>query len=280
MMGLVIRVRRHPLIGYFAIAFAVSWAVWIPMAVAGGRADQGRPWPSHVPGLLGPIVAAFVMAAIVAGRAGARDLVGRMLRWRVALRWYAAALSPLAFFAVGAAAMAATGRGWPDPGDLGRFTGLPVVAAPVMLILLLLAGFAEETGWRGFAVPAMLKERSLLTTAVIVGLLWALWHVPSFFVVESYREMGLDILPMFTLGIVSGSILLTWMYRGSGGSVLVVALWHGTYNLVSGTAAAQGLVAAIVSTAVMVWATVIVVLEVRGWLRRRHVAAGLRTAAG
>src|SRR5207245_11380544 len=130
---------------------------------------------------------------------------------------------------------------------------LPVVLFPVMWILLLVTACAEETGWRGFAVQEMLKTRNFLRTAVVIGLLWALWHVPSMFVIENYRQTGIAIIPMFTLGILSGSILLTWLYRGSGGSVFIVALWHASYNLVSGTAAAQGVPAAVVSSAVMVW---------------------------
>ncbi len=66
--------------------------------------------------------------------------------------------------------------------------------------------------------------------------------------------MGLAIVPMLLLGMVCGSIILAWLYRASGGSILIVVLWHATYNLVSGTAAAHGLVAAVVTSAVIVWA--------------------------
>jgi membrane protease YdiL (CAAX protease family) len=266
---LVAKLRRHPVISYFVIAFAVSWAIWIPMALANVRVIQASPWPTHVPGMIGPIVAAFLTSAIVGGGARVKDLVSRMGRWHVAGRWYLVALSPLAFFAIAAVAMVASGRGWPALGELGKFSGLPVVAAPVMWLMLLVLAFAEETGWRGFAVPEMLKRRSLLTTALVIGLLWALWHVPSVFLIEQYQHMGIAIVPMFLFGMVSGSIFLTWLYRVSGGSVFLVALWHGSYNLVSGTAAAHGLVAAVVTTAVMTWAIVIVILELRTWARAR-----------
>ena len=273
---LLATVRRHSVVTYFLIAFAVSWVIWIPMALANVRVYQGSSWPSHVPGMIGPIVAAFLMSAIVGGGAGIKDLLSRLGRWHVAGRWYVVALSPLAFFAIAAVAMVATGGGLPALGELGKFSGLPVVAAPVMWLLLLVLAFAEETGWRGFAVPELLKTRSFLTTAVVVGLLWVLWHVPSFFLIDQYRQMGIAIVPMFLFGMVSGSIFLTWLYRASGGSILMVAMWHGTYNLVSGTAAAHGLVAAVVSTAVMGWAVLIVISELRKWARdrlepRRHM---------
>ena len=199
-----------------------------------------------------------------------RDLLRRILRWRVAARWYLVALSPLAFYALAVITLVALGQGWPDLTQMGMFSCLPVVAVPVMGLLLLATSYAEETGWRGFAAEELLQTRSLLWTALVIGLLWTLWHVPSVFVIENYRQMGLAIIPILTLGIVSGSILLAWLYRGSGGSVFLVALWHGCYNLVTATAAAGAVPSAVVSTGIMVWAVVIVVAEVRRG-RREHV---------
>jgi membrane protease YdiL (CAAX protease family) len=271
--------RRHSVIGYFVIAFAFSWAIWIPMALAGMRVYQGAVWPNHIPGLFGPMVAAFIMSALLAGRSGVADLLRRMFRWRVEVKWYLAALSPLAFFAVAVIVMAITGQGWPDLGELGKFSSLPIVMAPVMWLLLLLVGaYPEEIGWRGFAVPQLLKTRGLLMTALVIGVLWALWHVPSMFVIENYRQLGVAFLPAFFFGIVSGSIFLAWLYRASGGSVFIVAVWHATYNLFSGTAAAHGTVAAIVSTGVMASAVVIVIVELRRWLTGRRTPAELTPA--
>ena len=270
--------RDHAVTSFFVIAFALSWAVWIPMALASARVDEGQVWPSHVPGLFGPMAAAFIMSAIVAGGGGVRDLVRRMALWRVATKWYLVAVSPLAFYAIGVAIQGVLGQGWPDLAQLGKFSGLPVVAVPVMLLLLLVTGYAEETGWRGFAVQETLKTRSFLWTAIVIGLLWALWHVPGMFVIQSYRQMGVPMIPLFTLGIVCGSILLTWLYRGSGGSVFIVALWHACYDLVSGTAAAHGAPAAIVTAGAMVWAVIIVVAEVRRGRRKNATRSTLTSA--
>lgn len=278
-MTLIGWMRDHAVTSFFVIAFALSWAVWIPMALAGARVAEGQVWPSHVPGLFGPLAAAVIMSAIMAGGGGVRDLARRMAQWRVAPQWYLIAVSPLAFYAIGVAIQGALGQGWPDLAQLGTFSGLPVVAAPVMLLLLLVTGYAEETGWRGFAVQEMLKTRSFLWTAIVIGLLWALWHVPGMFVIQSYRQMGIPMIPMFTLGIVCGSILLTWVYRGSGGSIFIVALWHACYDLVSGTAAAQGLPAAIVTAGVMVWAVIIVVVEVHRGRQKNATKSSLTSVS-
>ncbi len=98
------------------------------------------------------------------------------------------------------------------------------------------------------------------------------------FVIQSYRQMGVPMIPLFTLGIVCGSILLTWLYRGSGGSVFIVALWHACYDLVSGTAAAHGAPAAIVTAGAMVWAVIIVVAEVRRGRRKNATRSTLTSA--
>jgi membrane protease YdiL (CAAX protease family) len=146
------------------------------------------------------------------------------------------------------------------------------------LAILALNAFPEEAGWRGFAVPELLQTRRLLSTGLLVGVFWALWHLPSLFFIETYRGLGTTFIPAFFLGVVSGSVFLAWLYSASGGSVLIVALWHATYNLFSGTAGAQGPVAAMVSTGVMAWAGLIVIAELRKWLLAKRSHGTLKSA--
>jgi len=114
----------------------------------------------------------------------------------------------------------------------------------------------------------------------IIGILWACWHVPSMFAIENCREMGTNFRPGFFIGVIAGSIFLAWLYQASGGSICIVSVWHATFNLFSGAAAAHGLVAAIVSTGVVAWAVLIVALEVRTWMRSTRSTAGPRTSLG
>jgi hypothetical protein len=92
------------------------------------------------------MAAAFIVAAITGGQSSVGNLIRGIGRWCVAPKWYAVAIRPLLLFGVAAVAMALTGEGWPDVSELGQFSGLPVVAAPVMWLLLMVAGCAEETG--------------------------------------------------------------------------------------------------------------------------------------
>ena len=91
-------------------------------------------------------------------------------------------------------------------------------------------------------------------------MLWAAWHTPTFFIVETYREMTLAmIVGGLGLGICAGALVLSRIAQRTNGSILAAALWHGGYNMTSGTAASRGVIAAVTTTAVMVWAIVLLV---------------------
>jgi membrane protease YdiL (CAAX protease family) len=126
--------------------------------------------------------------------------------------------------------------------------------------------FGEEIGWRGFALPHLQHRLSPLTASLILAAFWALWHLPLFFVIATYRALGVADYVGFVIGLSGGAIVLTWLYNRSGGSILLVAVWHGVYNAVSGTQAATGDVAAVVSTLIMAQALLLVGLD----LRARH----------
>ncbi len=108
-------------------------------------------------------------------------------------------------------------------------------------------GLGEETGWRGFALPRLQKHYDARKSFLILGLLWAAWHIPVFF--YGYDTSFLGVL-FFLIGIVSGAGFLTWMFNGTGGSVLAAILWHGTYNAV--TASGDPVVSALATIFVVV----------------------------
>lgn len=269
-------VRRHRFAAYLAVAFGLSWSYWISMALAGAIVTPGGS-VTHFPGLFGPMIAAFAITALADGLPGLRDLVGRMLRWRVAPRWYALACVPSVLFVAGVAVLAATGGPVPTIADLGRYSGLPEMALPVVALLALLAnGFGEEVGWRGFAHPTLRRDHDFLGASVAVAAAWALWHLPSFWVIETYRLMGLAIVPIFVIGLGSGAIVFGWLYERAGSSILIVALAHLSLNMATATGAGRGLPQMLVTTGIVVWAMLIVAGELRrtGGLRRRFTAAG------
>lgn len=114
-----------PVAVFFVLAYAISWAWVVPLGVTGQSVLRGDGWPTHFPSLLGPLLAAFIVTGWTAGRAGVNGLVARMGLWRIGWRWWLAVASPLAFFSVVVASMAAAGADVPARGDFGRFSGLP-----------------------------------------------------------------------------------------------------------------------------------------------------------
>jgi membrane protease YdiL (CAAX protease family) len=129
---------------------------------------------------------------------------------------------------------------------------LGLVAIPLWILTF---GIGEESGWRGFALPRLQKEHSALSATFLLWVFWALWHLPLFFYIYDP-----DIIPGMLIGLLAGTITFTWLYNSTGGSVLMTAIWHGLFNYTTAcTDCKTGLTAAVISTAVMIWAVVIVI---------------------
>jgi membrane protease YdiL (CAAX protease family) len=152
----------------------------------------------------------------------------------------------------------------------------PVIVAVALLVLI--GALGDETGWRGFALPLLQRRYGALAAALLVTPIWALWHLPLFVTVTTYRDFAPPAYIGFVFGLACGSIVLTWLYNGTGGSILACAVWHGMFNLATGTLAASGTIAAVTSTFVIVQAIVLVRLERRA--RRLGRASILGPSSG
>ena len=242
---------------YCVLAFALSWAWAWPLALSDAVVVRGAGWPTHIPALLGPAVAAFVTTAWMSGRSGVRDLLSRMVRWRFPLRWWAVTLSPLAFLGLALLVQAVVGD-LPAMDDFGRYTGMPAVGMlGVVVMAVVINGFGEETGWRGFAVPTLMPRFGPLGAALVVAPVWAMWHLPYFFLLQSYQSFNAFTIIGFLIGLAYGSVVLTWLYLGTGGSILAVAVWHGLFNMATATVGATDVIASTVSALVIVLGIVV-----------------------
>ena len=261
------RLDTRALVVFFALAYALSWSWAIPLAAAHLVVRRGVGWPTHLPALLGPAIAALVVTAWTMGRPGVRDLGARLVRWRVPVRWWLVAVSPVVFLGLALAAMAAAGRALPGVGDFGRFSGTPAIGLAGVLLIIFAGALGEETGWRGYALPQLQRRFSPLASSLILAVLWFGWHLPQFFVIATYRDFSpVQYVGMF-LGLACGAVVLTWLYNRSGGSILLVIVWHGLYNFVAATQAATGMLAAVVSTLIMIQGIVLIIADLRA--RRR-----------
>jgi membrane protease YdiL (CAAX protease family) len=218
--------QRHPLLSYFVLAYAITWGgiliflVSIGFQFAAIQMQEGL----IIFGLmiLGPSLSGLLLTAALDGRAGLADIWQRMTRWRVGGRWYAIALltNPVLFAAI-LLALSVTVSPAYAPGFqvIGLFIGL-------------VAGFFEEIGWTGFATPRLLHKNTPLMAGLILGLLWALWHMLADFS-GNINTMGanwpLSFLICWILPLTAYRILMTWVYANTR-SVLIAQLMHASYT--------------------------------------------------
>lgn len=255
-------VARHAVLVYWMLTLALSWLVEIPLAASvQGWWSIRLPLALHYLAAFGPMLAALGLTWALQGRAGLRELWSRITRWRVGLVGFGVVVvSPIGLFALAAAVSRATSGAWPDVRLLGRINYLPYLGVGALALWMLTFGFGEEIGWRGFALPRLQNGRSALAASVLLWVMWLVWHVPSFFYLDAYMHLGPAMLPLFALGMLSGAIVLTWLYNTTHGSVLMLALWHGAFDFLSASRASEGTIAAIMSSVIMALAVVIVIV--------------------
>ena len=212
-------VRRYPVTAFFVLACALSWWPWILYSVGLS--------PTPIVGV-GPFLAALLVLALTEGKSGVMGLLRRMVRWRVGLQWYAVALLLPIVVILAAAALNVFLLGaqrTSSVADLGGWSSFLLL----FLLSLLIPGFAgtwEEPGFRGYALPRLQFRYSALIASLILGVLWAFWHLP--FVVTG-EQIWIDA----TLFIIEWSIVYTWLFNNAKGSVLIVMLFHAMNNTFS-----------------------------------------------
>jgi membrane protease YdiL (CAAX protease family) len=254
--------RRHPLFGYFALCFGISWGgILIVIAATGFRLATLQPLEMgliFMLMLLGPSASGLILTAALNGRAGLHRLGSRLMLWKLGVRWYALALltAPLLLLAIL----------WPlsavaDPAFAPRFQ---LALLPVGLF----AGTFEEIGWTGFATPRLLAGRRAGAAGLFLGLVWAFWHLLVDFR-YNFQVMGmiwpLEFAIVYIATLTPYRILMTWVYRNTG-SVLLAALMHASFTgwllvLFPATSLAQSL-SWQTAFAILLWLAVALVLPI------------------
>lgn len=229
-------IRRRPLVSFFVLALGLSWVAWTPWILSRdglGVWDYAFPQifgTSQFTGMLfgayvGPLGAAFIVTALTGGRAGLRVWVGRLLRWRVAPRWYAVALLavPIAVLLLGTIAS----------GGQVQAPSLVALAlyVPALLLQMLTTGLAEEPGWRDFALPPLQERFGPLGAAAILGPLWGIWHLPLFLTEwGSWPDVTWLNVVEFVAFSALFNVVIMWLFNRSGQSLPIVMLFHVSLN--------------------------------------------------
>jgi len=233
---------RHPLVAFFVIAFAGTWIAFLPLVIAQNglglfsyTIPEIGPYPPSyrfavLGALLGPTLASFTVTAITTGKVGIQQLLRRYALWRVGLRWYLLVLVGVPLFQLvcasiilGIAPLTALIQQWPL-----YFTTF----LPNLLIIVVAVQIWEEGGWSGYAVPNLQKRFGALRTALILGPLWALWHLPAFFVPGQIFDQKVGAITMIVQMVlmiivaILTRILMTWVFNNTKGSILIAILLH------------------------------------------------------
>jgi membrane protease YdiL (CAAX protease family) len=228
-------IKKHPVLAYFTLTFIISWGGFLlvggPGILAGANWQTDPLFPFAVLAMLaGPPIAGILLTVLVSGKAGLRELLSRLLRWRAGARWYAVAL--LAAPLLSATVLFALSLFSPE--------FLPAIVTSddkASLLLLGIAvglggGFVEELGWTGFAIPRLRLRYGVLATGLIVGVIWGAWHLLQMWWVGGASSEALPLtlfLPQYFFSAIAQltayRVLMVWVYDRTE-SLLVATLMH------------------------------------------------------
>lgn len=252
----------RPLLRFFLLTYLASWTLWAAAAaLVAGTASPGSGLSAlgvllFLPGTIMPSLVALALTARAEGRAGTQALLRPILEAPAAARWYVFALGYMAAIKLGVALLhrIATGA-WPSFGPTPWY----LMAAGIVVSTPVQAG--EEVGWRGYALPRLASRFGLGRASIILGVLWASWHLPLFLVpgTDSYGKS----FPAYVLAVTGISVAMAWLYWRTQGSLLLTMLMHAAINNTAGivtspaspTGSSFGLSAPLVAwlTAALLW---------------------------
>ncbi len=221
---------------FFALAFGISWAFWVPAALS-GQTIVGTEWVwlLYVGGL-GPALAEIVLLWRERSRAAWRDYWQRVFDVRrISGRWYLVIfLTVPAVSALAVAVDVGLGGTAPSLAELRSLIAQPWALLSTAVFLLAFGPIPEELGWRGYALDGLQARVSALSASLIIGVGWMLWHLPLFFMRGTFQHelgFGSSAFLWFAVGTVVVSVAFTWIYNNTGRSTLSAILFHFMQNV-------------------------------------------------
>ena len=216
---------RRSLLAFVLLTFLISWTAWGVLSMIGTEPGINLGGVLWLLGGLGPPIAAVIVTRMTDGSQSTRQLLRRLLRWRVGWRWYGVAVLLPGLVVIGTIIIDAQIRRittpLPSPEFVLLFVGLIVASA-------IIGGGLEEIGWRGFALPRLQASLDAFTASLAIGVVWMIWHAPLF-IVPGAVQSDLPVLPFVVQGIAL-AVVFTWLYNSTRGSLLLAVLLHGSFN--------------------------------------------------
>ena len=219
-------IRKYPLISFFSLAYLISWALGFPATFI-------HDWPELITFMtdFGPVIAAILVVGLTEGENGVWSLLSPLLKWRVNPQWYLIVLLGPAFMMFSTIYLYHLTRKGDSISDIHRlfsFAGDHIFALLLIFVYQIIIVWGEEIGWRGYALPRLQSNFHPILASVILGILWGFWHLPDFWIEGSvHQSMS---VPFFVFASIGYSILYTWIFNGTRGSLLLISLFHAANN--------------------------------------------------
>jgi uncharacterized protein len=231
-------VARHPVAAFLVMVYTVNTAVAVvPVLTRRDLLPFGLAPYDSLGHILGVALPAFIVVAAMHGRDGVRDLAQRTLRWRVGVRWYLIALLVVPVAAV-LCASALFGLA-PLSALVEKWELLLTVVVPKLVLLILFFNLAEEVGWTGFLQARLQERRGPLKASLIVTVPFALFHLPGWMVEFGFSlaqlHLALAVTAAFGISQLFGRVVVMWLYNNTGYSVLLVGMFHSSFNVTTST---------------------------------------------
>jgi membrane protease YdiL (CAAX protease family) len=265
--------KQNPIPAFFVLTFAIAWSIWLPL----GFLAPGNILLT-IPGAWAPTFSALILIGLSEGWSGIREFLNRILRWRVGFQWYLIVLfgvAVIAYLAIGLGTL----FGVPAP-EITLPNGLPREALigflPVVFVINIFVGgpLAEDIGWRGYILPKMRERMNALNASLIIGILWAVWHVPYFIFPGWNAATGNIPFHWFALLTTSWSVLFAWVYVNTE-CILMPVLFHAAINTTLGTLGVLGQSnqsqIPLLLNIVLTWLAVVFVVSIYGKDLKRKV---------
>ena len=217
------------LLAFFLIAFSFTWIFWVPDALSKRGIIPVSPFTQlGFIGAFGPLVAVIVVTVVFGRWSALRALFSRAVDYRFRRRWWLIVFLLFPLLVISAFLLAVTGEGAiPSSQALSE----PWIIIPAFFSVLFLSGpFEEEFGWRGYALPRLQAKFNALVSSLILGVIWALWHIPQFLIPGNgmfYKTPFWTFIPT----VVAATVLFTLIYNNTNGSLLAMLFVHTTFNL-------------------------------------------------
>ena len=265
--------KKYPIPTFFLLTFLLSWTLWLPVGLLAPKLFL----LAVIPGMWAPTISAILLTGLGEGKAGIGVFLGRLLKWRVGFKWYLVVL-----FGTAVIAYAAVGINLFFGGDIPEIS-LPVgapreawlIVLPIVFFVNIFFGgpLAEDIGWRGYILSKLKERTNALNASLIIGIVWALWHVPFFIFPEGYAAVGSIPFVWFALMTIAWSVLFAWVYVNTE-SILMPVLFHASINTTLGSLGVLGqssgdLLPVILNTIITWLAVTIVIIRLGKDLKRK-----------